>query len=156
MLISWRLFELSSDENGHWIHLLKYDQFSEPVLVIFLLWISETQLKHGFAGLRNTTESGQKFTTENIGKLLINIKLTTDSWPWMLAGMLMPQRHSLVWCSKFKKLKLEMTDTCIVAWWGQRPSPAPTLESSNGLLASGGKRQWAWLQFGKVLVHIIG
>ena len=36
-------------------------------------------MKHEFAGLRNTTESGKKCATENIGKLLINIKLTTDS-----------------------------------------------------------------------------
>ena len=37
------------------------------------------QLKCGFAGLRNTTESGQKFTIEKICKLLISVKLTTDS-----------------------------------------------------------------------------
>ena len=35
-------------------------------------------MKRRFAGLGNTTESGQKFTTEDIGKLLIIIKLTTD------------------------------------------------------------------------------
>ena len=29
--------------------------------------------------LGNTTESGQKFTTENIGKLQISIKFATDS-----------------------------------------------------------------------------
>ena len=36
-------------------------------------------MKHGFAGLRNTTDSGQKCTTENVGKLLIGIMITTDS-----------------------------------------------------------------------------
>ncbi len=41
----------------------------------------DCQLEHGFPGLGNTTENGQKFTTENIGKLLISIKLTTDSRP---------------------------------------------------------------------------
>ena len=36
-------------------------------------------MKHRFAGLRNTTESGQKCTTENVGKLLISVMITTDS-----------------------------------------------------------------------------
>ncbi len=43
------------------------------------IYFKSSQLKHGFAGLGNTTESGQIFTTENISKLLISIKSTTDS-----------------------------------------------------------------------------
>ena len=36
-------------------------------------------MKHGFAGLGNTAEWRQEFTTENAGKLLINVMMTTDS-----------------------------------------------------------------------------